>query len=403
MADKIMLLFTQPSRAQQNRAVIARIRYMRRKRRACFMFFVNLIAYLQQLPVRELWVKPRAKTFWSMAEDQWTNNDWVGNLRMSQVTFEKLCEELAPFVERQDTNYRKAISLRERVAITLYRLADTASYRTVSNLFGVGKSTVCQIVLEVCSSIVEVLFKRLVHLPVTRQDIETEIAAFFKRAGFPQVVGAVDGCHVAILAPNENPADYVNRKGFFSIILQGLVDSDYLFRDVYVGWPGKVHDSRVFKNSPLYDACCARTFLPMGLSKVITNVVVPPVILGDSAYGLTNWLMRPFTDRGNLTNEEVAFNTAHSKTRVVVENAFGRLKGRFRSLGKRLDQSVENATTTVTACCVLHNYCEVMKEEFDEEWLEGVQLHLNIQPCDREEKQDREAADIRNALMSFIS
>ena len=48
-------------------------------------------------------------------------------------------------------------------------------------------------------------------------------------------------------------------------------------------------------------------------------------------------------------------------------------------------------------------YSEVMKEEFDEEWLEGVQLHLNIQPCDREEKQDREAADIRNALKSFIS
>ena len=106
------------------------------------------------------------------------------------------------------------------------------------------------------------------------------------------------------------------------------MDSKYLFRDVYVGWPGTVHDSRVFKNSPLY-ACCARTFLPMGLSKVITNVVVPPVILGDSAYGLTNWLMRPFTDRGKLTNEEVAFNTAHSKTRVVVENAFGGLEGRF--------------------------------------------------------------------------
>ena len=108
----------------------------------------------------------------------------------------------------------------------------------------------------------------------------------------------------------------------------------------------------------------------MGLSKVITNVVVPPVILGDSAYGLTNWLMRPFTDRGNLTNEELAFNTAHSKTRVVVENAFGWLKGRFKSLGKRLDHSFENATTTVTACCVRHNYCEVMKEEFHEEWLE---------------------------------
>ncbi|KAK2546695.1 hypothetical protein P5673_033692 [Acropora cervicornis] len=46
---------------------------------------------------------------------------------------------------------------------------------------------------------------------------------------------------------------------------------------------------------------------------------------------------------------------------------------------------------------------EVMKEEFDEEWLEGVQLHLNIQPRDREEKQDREAADIRNALKNSRS
>ena len=90
-----------------------------------FCFFVNLIAYLQQLPVREIWVKPRANLVWCMAEDQWTDNDWMGNLRMSEVTFQKLCEELAPFIERRDTNYHKAISLRERVAITLYRLADT--------------------------------------------------------------------------------------------------------------------------------------------------------------------------------------------------------------------------------------------------------------------------------------
>ena len=102
---------------------------------------------------------------------------------MSKVTFQKLCEELAPFIERRDTNYHKAISVRERVAITLYRLTDTASYSTVSNLFGVGKSTVCQIVLEVCTCILEVFFERLVHLPVTRQDIETEVAAFFRCSG----------------------------------------------------------------------------------------------------------------------------------------------------------------------------------------------------------------------------
>ena len=79
--------------------------------------------------------------------------------------------------------------------------------------------------------------------------------------------------------------DYVNRKDFYSIILQGFVDSNYLFKDVYVGWPEKVHDSRVFKNSPLYDACCTQRFLPMRSSKVITNIVEPPLVLGDSVYG----------------------------------------------------------------------------------------------------------------------
>lgn len=69
--------------------------------------------------------KPRANLVWCMAEDQWTNNEWMGNLRMSKVTFQELCEELAPFIERRDMNYHKAISLRERVTITLYRLADT--------------------------------------------------------------------------------------------------------------------------------------------------------------------------------------------------------------------------------------------------------------------------------------
>ena len=153
----------------------------------------------------------------------------------------------------------------------------------------------------------EVMFKSYVQLP-TVHEVEDEIAGFYNLAGFPQVVGAVDGCHVPIMAPHENKEDYINRKHFYSIILQGLVDIDYFFRDVCIGWPGKVHDARVFKNSFLYDACAARSFLPLVLSKIVNGVVVPPLIIGDSAYGLKNWLMRPYCDRGNLTPSEVAFN-----------------------------------------------------------------------------------------------
>ena len=42
--------------------------------------------------------------------------------------------------------------------------------------------------------------------------------------GFPQVAGAIDGTHIPIISPLENPSDYYNRKGFYSIIMQAIVD-----------------------------------------------------------------------------------------------------------------------------------------------------------------------------------
>ena len=36
------------------------------------------------------------------------------------------------------------------------------------------------------------------------------------------------------------------------MIMQALVDHMGRFMDVYIGWPGKVHDARVFVNSELY-------------------------------------------------------------------------------------------------------------------------------------------------------
>lgn len=63
------------------------------------------------------------------------------------------------------------------------------------------------------------------------------------------------------------------------------------------------------------------------------------------------------------------FNKIFSVIRVVVENVYGRLKGRFRSIVKRLDFNVEIGCFVIVVCCVLYNFCEVMGEEFNEEWL----------------------------------
>ena len=100
------------------------------------------------------------------------------------------------------------------------------------------------------------------------------------------------------------------------------MDANYLFLDICVGWPGKVHGARLFKNSSLYTSLCGGVFTPDdSVYETINGVRVPPLILGHSAYPLQDWLMKPYVDRGNLSAEELQFNNLLSitRSRVVVE------------------------------------------------------------------------------------
>ena len=70
----------------------------------------------------------------------------------------------------------------------------------------------------------------------------------------------------------------------------------------------------------------------------ITGTEIGPLLAGNSAYPLTNWLMKPFTDRGRLTAEQRKFNLKFSALRCVVERAFGMLKSRWRIILKKIEQ-----------------------------------------------------------------
>ena len=42
-----------------------------------------------------------------------------------------------------------------------------------------------------------------------------------------------------------------------------------------------------------------------------------------------------------------------------MENAFGRLKARWRRLMKKNEMRIVNVPTVIAACCVLHNVCQI--------------------------------------------
>ena len=173
------------------------------------------------------------------------------NFRVKRETFLYICNQLRPTLQRKDTVMRKAICVEKRVAITLWYLATPSEYCTIAHLLGVAWSTVCSIVHETVKAIVSVMLQKYIVFP-RGQILVSTVDEFEKKWQFPQCAGAIDGCHIPIRPPLLNHTGYYNRKGWYSIIIQAVVDSDYLFRDIYVGWPGSVHDARVFANSSLY-------------------------------------------------------------------------------------------------------------------------------------------------------
>lgn len=68
---------------------------------------------------------------------------------------------------------------------------------------------------------------------------------------FFSVAGSIDGSYIRIDKPSEDPVAYINRKHYFSVHMQGTVNEKKKFLDVFVGYPGSVHDARVFANSSL--------------------------------------------------------------------------------------------------------------------------------------------------------
>ena len=94
----------------------------------------------------------------------------------------------------------------------------------------------------------------------------------------------------------------------------------------------------------------------LGPTVRVAGSEIRPVLLGDSAYPLSMWLLKPYHE-GTNDPEGINFNKELSRARVSVECAFGILKGRWRILQKRLDSDIAFTNQIIITCCVLHNFC----------------------------------------------
>lgn len=201
---------------------------------------------------RRMWNKQRSKEWWNnVVGGVYGVSWWRENLRMSRETFTILCDELRPYLERQTTCFRESVSVEARVAVTIWRLGTNVEFRTIAALFGLGRSTVGEIVTDTCEAIASHLMPRYVAIPQGEM-LRGAVHGFEHRWGFPQTVGAIDGSHIPILKPQESASDYYNRKGYYSVLIQAIVDYRGVFIDVNIGWPGKVQGIFLPNNNTEY-------------------------------------------------------------------------------------------------------------------------------------------------------
>lgn len=97
----------------------------------------------------------------------------------------------------------------------------------LADLFGLSKSTACDVVAEVSYLIASKLRRQFLTMPTNHAEIQSAKIHFQRIANFPFVVGAVDGTFIRLQSMGGDTAElFRNRKQFFSINCQIAVSAD---------------------------------------------------------------------------------------------------------------------------------------------------------------------------------
>lgn len=193
-------------------------------------------------------------------------------------------------------------------------------------------------------------------MPSTKQEWEKIAEDFHQKWNFPNCIGAIDGKHVLIDAPENCGSEFFNYQNCHSIILMAVADANYKIIYADIGSRGRNNDGGVFASCSFSTALQDNTMdIPPAKPLPRRQKPVPFCIIGDDAFPLKENIMKPFPFRNQDVPQRI-YNYRLSRARRVIENTFGILSARFRVLRKNIEMQPDKANYVVAAACVLHNF-----------------------------------------------
>ncbi|KAG8239714.1 hypothetical protein J437_LFUL019072, partial [Ladona fulva] len=304
---------------------------------------------------RSCWVKP-----WIMQQSEFSACSMLAKelriedplqfrnfVRMSSQQLQLMVELLGPIIGKKDTKFRTAISVHDRVMVTLRFLASGDSYNSLQYLFRIPTCTIGS---------KGTIVQKYEVFPDTREEWQRHAEAFNVQWNFPHCLGALDGKHIVIQAPANGGSHYFNYKGTHSIVLLGVANANYQFTYIDVRCNGRVSDGGVFQNCSLYDLLeNGSASLPDHEPLPGRNMPVPHFFVADDAFAIRSYILKPYPFRDQPAPNRI-FNYKLSRARRIVENAFGIMANKFRVLRKPINLSADITANIVLAVCALHNF-----------------------------------------------
>ena len=300
-------------------------------------------------------------------------------MRMPYDKFVALVEAVTPLIQKKDTIMRDSIKPNERLALTIRFLATGESFQSLSFQFRIGRTTISNIVMEVCVAICDVFGKDYLRTP-NQANKWDEIAQLFQsRWNLPNCIGAIDGKRILIQKPAYAGSHFHDYKGNESIIALIVAGPEYECLYVDIGTNGRNPDGHAWSRCSLKKALDDRENplnIPVPCPLPGRTTEVPFVLVGDEAFPLSKFMLKPFPSK-NLTVE-------HRIANYRISRAMGNRWRCFRSPFSLPPCKVQQITLAVLT---LHN------------WLRADATSRNIySPPTLIDREDPEAGEVTAGL-----
>lgn len=312
-----------------------------------------------------------------------TEEEFIMRYRLNKEAVMDLLQVITPNLRRIRNNRGCSVPHHLQLLVALRYFATGDLQITMGDCSEMSTATVSKYVRIMATAIARQA-PHYIKFPQPN-DAPAVVSKFFDIAGMPGVIGCIDGSHVKIVSPGGDNAEvYRCRKGYMSLNVQGICDAQMKFTNIVCSWPGSTHDARIFHNSRIY----AR----------LEEGHYSGHLLGDSSYGCSSFLLTPIPNI--RTDKERNYNSAHIRTRNLIERAFGIWKRRFACLSIPLRTQLATSKLIILACAVLHNIAIERRliDEYDEQQGEGEAQH-DVQEGEGERYNVAGGAHKRQALI----